>query len=150
MDQKIILSAQEKMLKANLVQFLEELTFEATKLFKHPHQSISSILDLKFGYGNSLILLENYSAPTLIIQYDFSSTPTYQIALEQMLLNQLRSIESISLIPAKEGTFYDLLISSNRDDIREKITYLSEATPAHDVVKIKDKIDTLKRQKSNI
>jgi predicted transcriptional regulator len=103
--------------------------------------------ELLFGYSNALMLLELLSAQKLIVAYDLSETPAYQIPLEQFLKVRLRGVEKIKLEHYHEGQSYDLLISSKRNDSRQFVYILSEFSGDYDIEKLVGRIESLKKEK---
>ncbi|MEY8457858.1 helix-turn-helix domain-containing protein [Lactococcus ileimucosae] len=103
--------------------------------------------ELIFGYSNALMLLELLSSQKLIVAYDLSDTPAYQIPLEQFLKIRLRAVEKIKLEHYHEGQSYDLLISSKRNDSRKFVYVLSEFSGDHDIERLITHIEALKIEK---
>ena len=145
-----LLTIQKSQLKPTLINLLTQLRKSASESIEKKQKSESALDELTFGYGNVLLLLEVLFAPNIIILYDLSSNPVYQIPLEQFLVNHLRGIENIALNQYRKEKSYDLLITSKRDDQRKKAYYLSEYASAYDLDIITKKIEQLKQEKVNL
>ncbi|WP_281251367.1 helix-turn-helix domain-containing protein [Lactococcus fujiensis] len=149
-QQKDLLFRQSQLMEESVTDLLAQLCNEAEVDFQKGKLAKTSLDELMFGYGNAILLLEMIFAPNITILYDLSETPLYQIPLEQFIKNHLRGIENIKIEPYQEDITYDLLITSKRNDERKAMYYLSEVATNYDIIRISQKIESLKQEKASL
>ncbi|HEN8333749.1 TPA: helix-turn-helix domain-containing protein [Enterococcus faecium] len=143
-----LLEQQQKMLGHSLTQLLAKLQETAVQQLPRKRAEDSELSYLMIQYANVLLMIDFYIAKPVVIGIDLESLPIYRIAFQQYLIRELRGIGGIEIGSYEEGKEYDLVITFCQRNKKQCEYYLSEFASPYDIIRLKRRIETLKKEKN--
>ncbi|MDU5510841.1 helix-turn-helix domain-containing protein [Enterococcus gilvus] len=146
-----LLARQREKLGIERSRLLDMLQ-ETARNFLEPAKAQDTLLTqaLLIDYASILSMIDFYIAKEVIVGIDLEALPVYRISYYHYLFSELRPIPGIQVEQLREGTTYDLIVSTrDGEDPSEAIHYcLSEFESAYDLDQIKQLIEQLKKAKN--
>ena len=143
-----LLEQQQKMLGHSLTQLLEKLQETAMQQLPRKSAEDSALSYLMIQYANVLLMIDFYIAKPVVIGIDLESLPIYRIAFQQYLIRELRGVSGIEIESYEEGKNYDLVITFCQRNKQQSEYYLSEFASPYDIIRLKRRIEMLKKEKN--